>query len=49
MVKKGSMLITYQPIRMEKNFFRLVLQNSGLTEKDMRFFIKEIEELSDDL
>ncbi|KAJ8664563.1 hypothetical protein QAD02_006225 [Eretmocerus hayati] len=49
MVKKGSMLMTYQPLRNEPNFFRLVLQNSGLTETDMRFFIEEIERLSDDL
>ncbi|XP_058807664.1 cysteine sulfinic acid decarboxylase isoform X2 [Phymastichus coffea] len=49
MVKKGSMLITYQPIRGQPNFFRLVLQNSGLTEADMHFFVEEIERLSDDL
>ena len=49
MVKKGSMLITYQPLRGQPNFFRLVLQNSGLTEADMRFFVEEIERLSDDL
>lgn len=49
MVKKGSMLITYQPIRGQSNFFRLVLQNSGLTEADMIFFVEEIEKLSVDL
>ncbi|XP_066588147.1 cysteine sulfinic acid decarboxylase isoform X2 [Prorops nasuta] len=49
MVKKGSMLITYQPLRGMPNFFRLVLQNSGLTEADMEFFIEEIERLSNDL
>ncbi|XP_011499286.1 PREDICTED: cysteine sulfinic acid decarboxylase [Ceratosolen solmsi marchali] len=49
MVKKGSMLITYQPLRGQPNFFRLVLQNSGLTEADMHFFVEEIERLSDDL
>ncbi|XP_023248054.1 cysteine sulfinic acid decarboxylase [Copidosoma floridanum] len=49
MVEKGSMLITYQSIRDQPNFFRLVLQNSGLTEEDMLFFVEEIERLSDDL
>lgn len=49
MVRKGSMLITYQPLRGQTNFFRLVLQNSGLAESDMRFFVDEIERLSEDL
>ncbi|XP_050597063.1 cysteine sulfinic acid decarboxylase [Bombus affinis] len=49
MVKKGSMLITYQPLRELPNFFRLVLQNSGLTKADMRFFAEEIERLAIDL
>ncbi|XP_031829973.1 glutamate decarboxylase-like protein black isoform X2 [Nomia melanderi] len=49
MVKKGSMLITYQPLRELPNFFRLVLQNSGLTKADMRFFAEEIERLASDL
>ncbi|XP_006607390.1 cysteine sulfinic acid decarboxylase [Apis dorsata] len=49
MMKKGSMLITYQPLRELPNFFRLVLQNSGLTEIDMRFFAEEIERLAIDL
>ncbi|XP_076180879.1 glutamate decarboxylase-like protein black [Ptiloglossa arizonensis] len=49
MVKNGSMLITYQPLRELPNFFRLVLQNSGLTEADMEFFAKEIERLASDL
>jgi glutamate decarboxylase len=31
------------------NFFRLVLQNSGLTEADMKFFVEEIERLAADL
>lgn len=49
MVRKGSMLITYQPLREVPNFFRFVLQNSGLNEADVRFFADEIERLSDDL
>lgn len=49
MVRAGTMLMTYQPLREMPNFFRLVLQNSGLTEADMRFFVEEIERLAADL
>ncbi|KAK0098454.1 hypothetical protein PV326_008217 [Microctonus aethiopoides] len=49
MVKKGSMLVTYQPIRGQPNFFRLVIQNSSLTEADMKYFVNEFEVLSEDL
>ncbi|XP_054743817.1 cysteine sulfinic acid decarboxylase [Anastrepha obliqua] len=45
MIKKGSMMITYQPIRQLPNFFRLVLQSSSLTEEDMKYFLDEIETL----
>lgn len=49
MVRAGTMLMTYQPLRGMPNFFRLVLQNSGLTEADMQFFVDEIERLAADL
>ena len=49
MVRKGSMLMTYQPIRGQANFFRLVLQNSGLAEADMRYFAEELERLAAEL
>ncbi|XP_034944687.1 cysteine sulfinic acid decarboxylase [Chelonus insularis] len=49
MIKKGSMLVTYQPIHGKPNFFRFVLQNSALTEDDMRYFVNEFEVLSEDL
>lgn len=49
MVRAGTMLMTYQPLRGMPNFFRLVLQNSGLTEADMQFFVEEIERLAEDL
>lgn len=45
MIKKGSMMITYQPLRKIPNFFRLVLQNSSLTKDDMKYFLDEIESL----
>ncbi|KAL6260322.1 hypothetical protein P5V15_007853 [Pogonomyrmex californicus] len=49
MVRAGTMLITYQTLRNMPNFFRLVLQNSGVTEADMKFFVEEIERLAVDL
>lgn len=49
MMRAGTMLITYQTLRDMPNFFRLVLQNSGLTEADMKFFVEEIERLAVDL
>ncbi|XP_057377339.1 cysteine sulfinic acid decarboxylase-like [Daphnia carinata] len=49
MIKKGSMMITYQPLRNLPNFFRLVLQSSGVNTKDMEFFAEEIERLGCDL
>ncbi|EFN89498.1 cysteine sulfinic acid decarboxylase [Harpegnathos saltator] len=49
MVRAGTMLMTYQPLRGTPNFFRLVLQNSGLSEIDMQFFVEEIERLAADL
>ncbi|XP_066991602.2 cysteine sulfinic acid decarboxylase [Anabrus simplex] len=49
MMKDGSMMVTYQPLKDLPNFFRLVLQNSGLDHSDMDFFIKEFERLGSDL
>ncbi|CAL4074894.1 unnamed protein product, partial [Meganyctiphanes norvegica] len=49
MVKSGKMMITYQPVRGMPNFFRFVLQNSCLTEQDLKYFIDTIEELGSDL
>ena len=49
MIKAGSMMITYQPLRKWPNFFRLVLQSSGITTEDMEFFAQEIEKLGEDL
>ncbi len=49
MVKEGSMMITYQPLRHWNNFFRLVLQSSAVTYQDMEFFANEIERLGSDL
>uniref|UniRef100_A0A1I8ME86 Pyridoxal-dependent decarboxylase n=1 Tax=Musca domestica TaxID=7370 RepID=A0A1I8ME86_MUSDO len=45
MIKKGSMMVTYQPLHNLPNFFRIVLQNSCLNEYDMDYFLNEIETL----
>ncbi|XP_054286365.1 cysteine sulfinic acid decarboxylase-like [Macrosteles quadrilineatus] len=49
MMREGTMMITYQPLKDLPNFFRLVIQNSGLDHADMSFVIQEIERLGADL
>lgn len=49
MIKKGSMMVTYQPLHNLPNFFRIVLQNSCLNESDMTYFLDEIESLGNNL
>ncbi|XP_022189961.1 cysteine sulfinic acid decarboxylase [Nilaparvata lugens] len=49
MIQKGSLMVTYQPLRDLPNFFRLVLQNSSLDHKDMDYIIEELERLGSDL
>lgn len=49
MMKEGTMMITYQPLRNKPNFFRLVLQNSATDREDMLHIIDEIERLGVDL
>lgn len=45
MMREGTMMITYQPLKHHPNFFRLVLQNSTLTKDDMSHIITELERL----
>ncbi|XP_069194141.1 cysteine sulfinic acid decarboxylase-like [Procambarus clarkii] len=49
MVKSGSMMVTYQPLRERPNFFRLVLQNSQVDQSDVDYFVHQFEELGKDL
>lgn len=49
MMREGTMMITYQPLKQFPNFFRLVIQNSALDRDDMQHFINEIERLATDL
>lgn len=43
------MMISYQPIRKWPNFFRFVVQNSGVTHRDIDYFLDEIERLGSEL
>lgn len=49
MMKEGTMMVTYQPLKSLPNFFRIVFQNSGLDKSDMLHLIEEFERLGSDL
>ncbi|XP_061062324.1 cysteine sulfinic acid decarboxylase isoform X2 [Eubalaena glacialis] len=49
MVRKGSMMIGYQPHGTRGNFFRTVVANPALTRADMDFLLNELERLGQDL
>ncbi|KAG8518343.1 Cysteine sulfinic acid decarboxylase [Galemys pyrenaicus] len=49
MVKKGSMMIGYQPHGTRGNFFRMVVANPALTQSDIDFLLNELEQLGQDL
>ncbi|TKC52646.1 hypothetical protein EI555_004502 [Monodon monoceros] len=49
MVRKGSMMIGYQPHGTRGNFFRMVVANPALTRADMDFLLNELERLGQDL
>ncbi|XP_069735055.1 cysteine sulfinic acid decarboxylase [Phaenicophaeus curvirostris] len=49
MMKKGSMLVGYQPHGHKVNFFRQVVTNPMVTKADLDFFLDEIERLGEDL
>ncbi|XP_063232123.1 cysteine sulfinic acid decarboxylase-like [Bacillus rossius redtenbacheri] len=49
MMRKGSMMMNYQPLRAWPNFFRFVVQNSGVTHDDLDYFLDELELLGSDL
>lgn len=49
MVKKGSMMIGYQPLENKVNFFRLVVLSPQVCKRDMDFCLDEIERLGNDL
>ncbi|XP_021499177.1 cysteine sulfinic acid decarboxylase isoform X2 [Meriones unguiculatus] len=49
MVKKGSMMIGYQPHGARANFFRMVVANPSLSQADIDFLLGELELLGQDL
>ncbi|XP_065510438.1 cysteine sulfinic acid decarboxylase isoform X2 [Caloenas nicobarica] len=49
MMKKGSMMVGYQPHGARVNFFRQIVTNPAVTKADLDFFLDEIERLGRDL
>lgn len=49
MVKKGTMMIGYQPHGTRPNFFRMVVANPVLSRADIDFLLDELEHLGQDL
>uniref|UniRef100_H3BAS0 Cysteine sulfinic acid decarboxylase n=1 Tax=Latimeria chalumnae TaxID=7897 RepID=H3BAS0_LATCH len=49
MVKKGTMMVGYQPHGKHVNFFRQVILNPRTSKEDLDFFLDEIERLGEDL
>ena len=47
MTKRGSLMINYQPLRDKPNFFRFVLQNSGVEIQDIHYVFDELENLGE--
>jgi glutamate decarboxylase len=49
MMRAGSMMISYQPMGEYPNFFRSIISNQAVTEKDIDFMLDEMERLGNDL
>ncbi|KAL6483516.1 hypothetical protein MHYP_G00083880 [Metynnis hypsauchen] len=49
MVKKGSMMVGYQPLDGRVNFFRMIILSPQLNHSDLDFFLDEVERLGSDL
>ncbi|NWW18725.1 CSAD decarboxylase, partial [Falcunculus frontatus] len=49
MIRKGSMMVGYQPHGSRVNFFRQIVTNPAVTRQDLDFFLDEIQELGWDL
>ncbi|XP_005478089.1 cysteine sulfinic acid decarboxylase isoform X3 [Oreochromis niloticus] len=49
MMKQGTMMVGYQPLGNKVNFFRVTVFSPLLSQKDMDFFLDEIERLGKDL
>ncbi|KAF4803626.1 cysteine sulfinic acid decarboxylase [Turdus rufiventris] len=49
MMRRGSMMVGYQPHGSRVNFFRQIITNPAVTRRDLDFFLDEIQELGWDL
>lgn len=49
MVKEGTMMVGYQPLNGEVNFFRMVAVSPQTSHRDMDFCLDEIQRLGKDL
>ncbi|XP_015517993.2 cysteine sulfinic acid decarboxylase [Neodiprion lecontei] len=49
MTKRGSLMISYQPLRQKPNFFRFVVQNSGVLGSDVIYVLEELERIGKNL
>ncbi|NWR64122.1 CSAD decarboxylase, partial [Bucorvus abyssinicus] len=49
MMRKGSMMVSYQPHGAKVNFFRQIVTSPAVTKGDLDFFLDEIERLGRDL
>ncbi|KAG5837982.1 hypothetical protein ANANG_G00218940 [Anguilla anguilla] len=49
MMRKGSMMVGYQPQKGRVNFFRMVVLSPQISQEEMDFFLDEIERLGRDL
>ncbi|KAK1893540.1 Cysteine sulfinic acid decarboxylase [Dissostichus eleginoides] len=49
MIKRGTMMVGYQPLGDKVNFFRMIVLSTLVSKEDMDFFLDEIERLGNDL
>ncbi|XP_040919867.1 cysteine sulfinic acid decarboxylase isoform X2 [Toxotes jaculatrix] len=49
MMKQGTMMVGYQPLGNRVNFFRVIVFSPLVSQKDLDFFLDEIERLGNDL
>jgi glutamate decarboxylase len=47
MMKNGSMMVSYQPLREYPNFFRTIFESSGVTPEDITYFLDQFEKLGE--
>ncbi|XP_012285365.1 cysteine sulfinic acid decarboxylase [Orussus abietinus] len=45
MTKRGSLMMSCQPLRNQPNFFRFIVQNSGVEMQDLNYILNELENL----